>query len=249
MILVDERVGSRHYADLIGRDSIRCRLDSADLAFATFTGQGVGLEVKKVNDAINSMFSGRLADLQLPKMVEMFDVRYLIIEGMYRGDPENGVMQIWREFGSKRGVECGRWYDAHRWEGSKKRLMYSQFEQWLHTVSLETGTILEKTLSEHGTAQLARTLYNWHQKSRHRSLHVMMEPQGEGASVIRPSTLRRIAAQLPMVGWERSAAVVKKFHSVRKMLLAPEEAWMEIEGIGKGIARKVVEAVEEEVSW
>jgi len=45
------------------------------------------------------------------------------------------------------------------------------------------------------------------------------------------------------VGWKRSAAVVRKFKTVRQMMEASEKEWMEVDGIGKGIAKKTVEAL------
>jgi len=56
-----------------------------------------------------------------------------------------------------------------------------------------------------------------------------------------PSLVRRVAKELPGIGWERSLLVEETFDSVRTMVNAPLEQWLEIEGIGKGIATKVQE--------
>ena len=55
------------------------------------------------------------------------------------------------------------------------------------------------------------------------------------------SLVRRVAKELPGIGWERSLLVEETFDSVRTMVNAPLEEWLEIEGIGKGIATKVQE--------
>jgi ERCC4-type nuclease len=56
----------------------------------------------------------------------------------------------------------------------------------------------------------------------------------------RPTLLRRIAAQLKGIGWKRSQAVERHFSSVPDMILAPEEEWRRIPGVGKTIAKDVV---------
>lgn len=240
MILVDERVGSRHLGDHFGRECTVCRLESADVAFAAAAGLGVGIEVKTVTDALSCMFTGRLADMQLPKMVEMYDVRYLIIQEMYRAEPGTGVLQRWKVFPSEKKVICGTWYDAH---AGNAKVMYAQFEMWLHTLCETTGTRLERTLDTPGTVSLILALYRWWQRRDHKSMHVIQEPQGDAADLVRPSTLRRIAACLPCIGWERSKHVVKRFTSLRELALADSDTWESIPGIGKVIAQRVMKEI------
>jgi ERCC4-type nuclease len=55
--------------------------------------------------------------------------------------------------------------------------------------------------------------------------------------------LRRIAAELPHIGVDRSRLVERHFRSVVHMINAEEEEWLEVEGVGKVTAREVVEAV------
>ena len=56
-----------------------------------------------------------------------------------------------------------------------------------------------------------------------------------------PSLMRRVAKELPGIGWERSLVVEAKWDSVRDMVNAPVEEWLELDGIGKGIASRVQE--------
>lgn len=247
MILIDDRGGAKQkgsdYPTLLHAlipNSSLCRLDSADVAFAGNDGITVGIELKKVTDALSCMYSSRLADVQLPKMAEVYDIRYLVIEDMYRADPKTGVLQRWKMFPSATDTVCGRWYDAHI---GQRRMMYRSFELWLHTLCEMGGARLERTQNLDQTASLIQTLYSWWQREDHRSYDVLHRYEGDAASLTRPSVLRRIAALLPGIGWVRSEAVARRFSTVREMVEATPEEWMEIEGIGKGITTKVQEVL------
>lgn len=210
-ILIDSRIGSKHLAPLI-RNSELTQLDSADAAFSTVDGRLVGVEVKKVNDAVQCLYTGRLADEQIPKMRAQYDVCYLVIEGTYRPDPESGVLQLWREFDSSKDVKCGRWQDV---TSGRKRLMYSAFESWLSTMETLGGVKVKSSTSSEGTAALLVSLYNWWQRSTHQSFDVMHSAEGVGATLSRPTMLRRMLALLPHVGWERSAVLAKRVGGVQ----------------------------------
>ena len=55
----------------------------------------------------------------------------------------------------------------------------------------------------------------------------------------RPSLVRRVAKELPDIGWERSLTIEQRWSTVREMVNAPADEWIELEGIGKGIASKI----------
>ncbi len=55
--------------------------------------------------------------------------------------------------------------------------------------------------------------------------------------------LRRVAKELPGIGWERSLAVEKHFVSVLAMMLAKSPEWEKVDGIGKTLAQKIVKAI------
>lgn len=210
-ITLDDRVGSRHYAQYLPGADV-ARMEYGDAAWMGIDGSLVGVEIKRVLDAVNCLYSGRLADHQIPGMRDSYDMRYLLIEGVYRSDPESGVLQLWREFPSKKDVQCGRWQDA---TSGRKRLMYSAFEAWLTTLEEHGGVRLRTSDSPYTTASLLLSLYNWHQREDHKSFQVMHEASGDGAALSRPTMLRRMLAHLPHVGWDRSSALLQRVGSVR----------------------------------
>jgi ERCC4-type nuclease len=249
MILLDDRGGAKGRADkdyYPGRlksmipNSELTRLETGDVAFLGVNNLTIGIELKKVTDALSCIYSSRLADTQLPKMAEAYDVRYLIIEEPYRAEPTTGVLQRWKAFPSQKEVQCGRWYDAH---GGRNRVMYSTFELWLHTMSELGGARLERSNGIEETASLITTLHTWWNREDHRSFNVMQEVQGSAAALSRPAMLRRMLALLPRVGWERSAELSRRFHSVREMVEAKPEAWLIPNEIAIPTALKIVEAL------
>ena len=211
MILIDSRVGSKHLAPLI-RGSELTQLEYGDAAFSTVDGRLVGVEVKRVNDAVQCMYTGRLADHQIPGLRQHYDVVYLIVEGVYRPCPESGVMQLWKEFPSSKATVCGQWYDVTT---GRKRLMFTAFEQWLCSMSQLGCVSVRNTSSAHGTAALVSALYTWYQREDHKSFDTLHQAEGAGASLSRPSMLRRMLALLPHVGWERSAKLAQRVRGVK----------------------------------
>lgn len=228
-ILVDDRIGSNHLAAKLSPSQIE-RLEYGDCCFTGASGQLIGIELKRINDCVSSLLSGRFADGQLPGMIEMYDVRYLIVEGYYRCDPEHGLIQ---------GYRGGGWQDII---SGRQRLTWQALDSWLTSIEVLGGVRIRRTTNEAETVRTIQSLYHWWQKDEHRSLKVF-NTAADAAAVERPGLLRRMAAQLPMIGWQRSADVAKKFSNVRNMALAELDDWTDIDGIGPGIAAKVWGAI------
>jgi ERCC4-type nuclease len=228
MILIDDRIGSSHLHPLIEGSQIE-RLEYGDVAFEAH-GKLVGIEVKRITDAVSSLLSGRLVDHQVPGMLSMYDHNYLIIEGYYRCDAESGLVQGWQ--GSS-------WRDIH---SGRQSLSWQSLDNWLTSVEILGGIHVRRTITLTETVRTIKSLYSWWQRDDHRSLKVF-NTAADAAAIDRPGLLRRMAAQLPQIGWERSIEVARKFKTVERMANADEGDWTSIEGIGKGIASKVVKAI------
>jgi ERCC4-type nuclease len=228
-IYVDQRIGSNHLAKLIPGSQLEL-LDYGDVCFESADGRIVGVELKTISDAISSMTSGRLADHQVPGLIQMYDVIYLIVEGYYRCDPDSGMIQ-WR-----RGKD---WTDIY---SGRSRVLWSSFDGWLTSMETLGGIHLRRTTSAKETAATIISLYQWWQKSDHKSLHVFNTAM-DIAAIERPGFERRVAKEFPMIGWERSKDVAAKFKTVFNMVTAPVSDWLEIKGIGQGIATKVQNAI------
>lgn len=229
MILIDRRIGSVHYA----KSLVPSQIEELEYGDAAFTGSGnrlIGIEIKKISDAVNSLLSGRFADHQLPGMLQLYDCCYLIVEGYYRCDPESGLIQ---------GYRGGGWSDI---TSGRQRLTWQALDSWLTSIEMLGGVRIRRTTNEAETVRTIQSLYHWWQKDDHKSLKVF-NTAADAAAVERPGLVRRMAAQLPMIGWQRSADVAKRFDSVRNMALAELDDWTAIDGIGPGIAAKVWGAI------
>lgn len=233
-LLIDDRIGSKHYADMIP-GSVITRLEYGDAAFEGHNGVTVGIEIKKILDAVNCMYSGRLADHQAPGLRSSYDVSYLIIEGLWRPEPESGVLQYYRgELG-----KWGKWCDV---TSGRKRLTYTAFESWLSTMAIQGGLQVRSCPSGETTGALLMSLYNWWQRESHGSFRVMDETT-ESAVLSRPTMLRRMIALLPRVGWHRSALLAKRFRSLTDLTAASPEDFIIENEIAIGTATKIWEAI------
>lgn len=236
MILVDSRVGS---GDLLlhfprGSASITT-LEFGDCAFLGIGPGGapvrVGIEVKALGDAAASIRSGRFAGHQLPGLVANYDKVYVVLEGMYRPGTE-GELETYKK---------GQWVTG---EWGRTAWMYNELDGWINSINIIAGVTVKRTMSRKETAAVIYGLYHWWTSKsyeKHRS-HVGFDESGR-PTLIKPGLVRRVAAELPLIGWDRSSDVAMKFPSVLAMVLADEKDWMSIKGIGKIIARKVIAAI------
>jgi ERCC4-type nuclease len=102
-----------------------------------------------------------------------------------------------------------------------------------------------RTYNERETVQCIMALHTWWTSKEwgdHRS-HLSLQTSPTEATLVKPSLVRRVAAELPGVGWTRSQAVCAKFKTVVDLVMACKKDWEEIEGIGKGLSQKIMEAL------
>lgn len=242
MILLDPRVGSGDLAKYFrywGTSFVVTPLEFGDARFAGKGPSGevhIAVEIKTASEMIECMQGNRFTGHQLPGLVK-FQMYWLVVEGFYTLDFETGLLM------HRRGNETvpldpdGR---AH---------MYRDLDHWLMTVETKAGFRTRRTLSRMETARFVADLYSWwnaKEWNEHRS-HLAFEEATIDEEIFVPYTLKRIwAKDLPGVAWEKSKAVAAAFKNAREMANAPLERWLEIDGIGKVLSKKIVKAIEEE---
>lgn len=243
---MDSRIGSRHYWEQLGPSAQLVTLEYADICFEGNGPNGtvqVGIEIKKLNDALACLVDGRFSGHQLPGLVQQYDRAYFLIEGLWRGD-KDGILQIGR--GHLDGDKFGGWWsDAN---SGRTRYTYRQFTGWLESISQMANIKVIRTVNELETVQMILSLASWWAKdwTEHHSLHAFNESRPDAALLYKPPLRRRIAAELPSIGWTRSKAVADRFPTTRDMVNASVDQWSEIDGIGIGIASKVHDALRSE---
>jgi ERCC4-type nuclease len=251
MISIDSRTGSKELAPLFEAHGAPVRITTLEYGDLAWEGKGptglcsVCVERKVIGDLIDSMQSRRLSGHQLPGMAETYDYAYLIVEGIWRPGVD-GAIQIGR--GSLGEASYGgRWA-----EGYGRQLQYSAIDNYLATLELHAGMIFRRTMCADETVQVVRDLYSWWtdkawaDHSSHLAVYAPANvPQGKSRlnMVARdPSLCEKWAMQL--TGIDKKAQVVAShFGSARIMANATKEQWMQIKGIGKGIANQAVREI------
>lgn len=232
MLLLDPRAGSCDYEQplkMLGAPVEMVTLEFGDVAFFG-SDRVIGVELKRIHDILNCIVTGRFSGHQLPGMARHYDEVYLVIEGLWRPNPQDGVLEIFR----------GGWVPV---KTGKRSWMYRDFESFLSTIEVKGGVRIKRAGSEDETARIVYNLYNWWQDfDGHRS-HLALNRAGRDVALFtRPTLVRRVAAELPGIGFEKSGMIAGHFANVREMVAAKVKDWTMLPGIGKTLAKQITEA-------
>lgn len=242
MMTVDDRVGSVELASAL--KAMHLEVEVKRLAFGDFAWQGngpkgpcmVGVERKCIRDLLACIQDGRFAAHQLPGMVETYEFCYLIVEGRWSIDTKTlELIEV-----SKGGWRAVRLGPSHEF-------MYRELDNYLNSIAtMSSCRIKTSTCPGETVAQLVDLYHWWCDKSwvQHQSLKVLRK-EPPRFSFFEPGVCQSMAACLPGIGYERSAAVAARFKTPIDMVLGTVSEWAEVPGIGKGIAAKVAKALSE----
>jgi ERCC4-type nuclease len=225
-------------------------MEFGDVAFMGLGPGGVpipvGVEIKQVGDALACMTNGRFSGHQLTGLVTCYQDPWLLVEGDWRPNG-SGALELFNQE--------GKYWFAPR-TGRSLVPMYRDFDKWLLTQLIKGGVRYARTYNRQETVQFIRDLYAWWAEGweSHKSHRVgndsgdWVEEEARSrlqdrAVLTKPTLLWELARKLPGVGGTRAAAVAAHFRSVEAMMGADRESWQRIEGIGKGLAKKVWEAL------
>lgn len=240
-ILVDSRVGSKEigpFLSTLGLPVEEVKLDYGDFAFEGNGPNGpvlIGVERKRLGDMLTSMRSGRLAGHQLQGLISTYSPAYLLVEGIFRRG-QDGVLE------APQGWGRGGWGP---FKLGSQAFLFSEMDNFLTSLENIAGLKIRYSSSKTATAQTLQSLHAWWGKpwDRHKSLGVIYTPPPATLEMMEPSLLRKIAVQLPGVGWEKSIAVERKWRTTLDMILAEVEDWESLPGFGKTLANRIVTAL------
>jgi ERCC4-type nuclease len=243
MITVDDRAGSQtsgsfnfvHHLKRFGAPVRVHRLHFADFAF---TGKGphglvrVGIERKTVDELLGAWADDRFVGTQLPGLLNSYDVPVLVVEGKSWMDPRSGVVML------------GKW-DAGR---GRSRHLWTNYIKFQLSLLFKGRIVIWPTRSKMETVAFLHSVHDWYQKrwTDHKAVYRIDDGESADPAMLDERTLRRrVAAQLPGVGWVRSKKVEQAFPSVISMMTATETDWKDALGIrdGRKIARGIVSAI------
>jgi ERCC4-type nuclease len=241
MLLVDDREPG--YLDRLHQAGVPAegaRLDCADFAFV-LPHVTVGIERKAVGDLLRVISDNRFTSEQLPCLATTYGRVYLLVEGKYKRG-EGGLLM----------TPKGKDWRVAQW-GRRDGWLYSEVERWL-TAREEQGVRLRHTSGPVETVSWLVEAYHEFAKppEKRRSgtgVYIPTITNPDGTPLLHsPSDTRRVAALMPGIGNEKSAAVADAFehkfdliYSAMAAATVPAEAarWLAIPGIGKTTVAKV----------
>lgn len=236
MISVDERMGSREFLTLFPPGEAKiAHLEYGDFAFAG-NGPGgmpvmVGVERKKIREIAGDLATQRFVGHQLPGLVSSYFVVYLLLEGEWSADESGRLVEgagYW-----KRLVECG-----------SRRFMAGEIDKFLTTMDTIVGVRVRIARNKGETVRIVRSLQSWWGGKEWGEHHAHLALPPQPVLLRRPSLLRAIASCFPHIGWKKSGEVEEHFGgSISRMMGASEKEWGKIPGIGKKLARDIVESI------
>jgi ERCC4-type nuclease len=253
LVLIDDRAGSK---DLMVYEPLNtcgqlCRLPSGDAYIVGVDADGqstvnVGVEVKSVSDFVSSVDNGRLTAEQLPAMERDYDVVWLVVYGRFKPGYAGCLQSV---------NSHGLWVDHH---AGTRAVSYGYVVQNLMTISASgvlVATVDSPAAAAHWLACLARW---WSKPLAQHSAFKKFNSAGDSeidrrlkktatgaVSYVDPKKKLRakIAKQFPGIGYDKAVAAAEHFPSTTAMVNATAEEWMELDGVGKVIAKAIVEAV------
>lgn len=237
-LMIDPRAGSVELIAPLSAAGLPVEETTLLFGDIAFVGRGeggttitVGLEHKKLGDLVNSLDTDRLVGHQLPGMLRTYERGYLVIEGDWDTD-DSGRIVVPSKF-------------KHLKTPLKGAPPASVLLQRVWTLEHRGGLRVFWAKTQKETIRYVCSLYRaWTDRDldQHRS-HLAMHAPDLDKALLQPVSLKRqIAAQLPGVGYTKSEAVDRHFPTITAMINAPEEDWMLIDGIGKTLARRIVQA-------
>lgn len=239
-MFIDDRAGS---AELMRYPAIAAiaeltRLEFGDVAIVG-NGPGdapvlVGVELKSIWDLVSSIRTGRLQATQVPGMLRLYPVRWLLVFGGYRPG-RDGALEL-AKGASWRTMRLGA-----------RIVPYGYVEALLLDLAT-VGFHVKHVDTEAAAAQWLLVLNRWWGKpwTHHHGMRTFDE---SGQPSLMPDMdevtrmIARVAKELPALGFERALAAARHFGSIEHMINAEVDEWREVAGVGNVIARAIVEAV------
>lgn len=241
------------------------RLDHGDILIIGNGPNGsalrIGIEVKRIGDALTCMEDGRLAGLdgQLEGMHRDYDLSWLVVEDELRPDRDSGVLMkrltSVRLQRTRRGAKRQSKTKAHEGDGrfvpalygSGRTVTYAAVMKW--TTSLQAGSIYKygkplfvwPTKTPDETAQWIVSQYRfWTDKKfeAHKSMQLFntaLQSKGRRSVGFMSEARKRrmmFANLFDGMGYDRAANMSTKFSSIEDMIRATVEE-LRIKGSGR----------------
>ena len=231
-LCVDDRVGSVELAGPLRKLGLPVqveRMSAGDFVFQS-EGEGgepvtVGIERKRLDDALTCIRSRRWADEQLPKMRDACGVVVLVIEGIWQ-QGEDGRLEVWRRPEGRKGG----WYDPASGPRMASELrtfaLTQQFKAGVHVVFSSKPTV---------TCEWIRSCYHWWNGAGGYDRH---HSHGGGVylpreTIGRLSRVGKMACGIDGIGPTLAVYVQEAFATPYEAVTAGLSRWAQIEAVTK----------------
>lgn len=197
----------------------------------------IGVERKRLMDMLNSLRSGRYEGKQLPEMCDYYDTAYLFIEEQFRCGAGGDLERYVTNANHLAEVTGGRWFPVQMGSGGQT-IRYAELDH-LICKAQASGVRVRTSATEYETCAQVISLYTHHQKvwDKQRFTGALHVPQ-ELATIGKAGLVRRVAACLTGIGWQKSGDVALKFETVKELVDAGPGEWSTIRGVGKTLAQR-----------
>lgn len=245
LLYIDPRAGSNKLPAKFQDEYEEMFLEGGDVAFWG-NGPGdepwfIGIEYKQLDDIVACIKSGRLTGTQLPKMMKLFDLSFLLVEGIPRPDRASGQLVRYR---GKAVYGMG--------------LSFQAFDNFLTSVNVFSSLagkpcIVKMASTEYETVKMIRDMYELFQKpwDSHKAMsrpdltkiqHVAYDLEVLKVPTDSPEypqyLLRKALFQIQGIGWDVAGTLAKIFRTMEGALAASQKDWEAIERVGKGLAKR-----------
>jgi ERCC4-type nuclease len=238
MILVDSRVGSREVLPFIQRLGINAQIAELQFGDMCFDGKGpdgtitIGIERKTLGDFLNCIDDSHYAAHQKPGLSAMYSRDILMLEGTWKPDSASGYLM------ELIGTLAWRPYKYRT-----QMVRYSKLFRYLLSVQL-SGTLVVQTRNIEETAYNTVEIYHYFQKKFEDHVSLLQTQKLNIPDLkVRPSLVRRWAAELEGIGVKHSLEAEDYFKTPIALAQADETDWLKLSGIGIKVARNLVKNI------
>ena len=207
-------------------------------------------ERKHLGDLVTcALDSGRLLRQVQEAHQAGFKFLYLIIEAVYRESPTTGLLEtrrgkLWKE------------YHINPTNSKSATVPYNRIRGYLNQLRYYLGVHVYHTASVRETALTIMSIYGMFQipPEEHNTLkQFTSSPEPVGSFLHKPSLLRRLAKELPGIGWDRSKDLEDELKTARELCRviaddtdADRVRLLGIDGIGKKTVDSIQQALDKE---
>lgn len=221
MIYIDSRRGSVDLIPLV-RDKAHgsvvvkpCPLLSTDVLFLGRGPDGakveVGLEYKKLPDLLACIRDGRFSGVQLDKLMAGADEHWLLVEGIWRRSPRDGVLEVLRGKSWVDTVTAGWGTTAWR---------HADVELWLLTMQNKVGMKLMRTDTMRRSVDFLWDLYRWWTAKEWEQHRAHLKEHENISPFTRAGQTLRMFSQLDGIGLDTAKVLKRRFRSMDGLVRA-----------------------------